>query len=91
MPARPSSPFARALYHTWLWLFTVLVIMIFIMAWLVQANVIVMPRWAVDWSDASPDVRAEYAAALLTCVCVLFLLFSAAVVVQMRREGTRNG
>lgn len=63
----------------------IVVIVVWVMAWLVQAGVVKTPKWARDWSGEPAHVQQEYAAALMTSVCVVFFLFILAGIIQMRR------
>ncbi|KAH0598249.1 hypothetical protein MHUMG1_03544 [Metarhizium humberi] len=86
---RPSEPLREALLNIARLVWTFVVIATFVTAWLVQGEVIKTPKWARDWSGETPEAQREYAAALMTPVCVVFLLFAVAGYIQMRREDTR--
>ncbi|KAG8413523.1 hypothetical protein J3459_015268 [Metarhizium acridum] len=86
---RLSEPLSEALLNAWRLVFTFIVVAIFVTAWLVQGEVIKTPKWARDWSGETPEAQREYAAALMTPVCVFFLLFAIAGYIRMRREDTR--
>lgn len=67
-------------------LFAVMVFVIFICAVLVGAGAITMPEWSKNL-DQFPDAqRNAYAAGMFTCVIVVFFIFLAAGLIQMRRE-----
>jgi hypothetical protein len=83
----PRSAFGQALYHIWLCIFTLIVFGVFILAFVAQSGAITMPQWARGWETATPEVRAEYAAALFTCVILLFILFFFSGLLQMMRMG----
>lgn len=83
---RLSNSTREVLLNIWRFIFAAIVISIFIVVYLVQGEVIHTPKWARDWSGEPPEMQRQYAAALMTPVCVVFLFFAIAGFVQMRRE-----
>jgi TRAP-type C4-dicarboxylate transport system permease small subunit len=86
---RLSSSVNEALLNVGRFIFAATVISIFIIVYLVQSQIIKTPKWARDWSGEPPEAKRVYAAALMTPVCIVFLLFAIAGYLQMRREDVR--
>ncbi|ODA78081.1 hypothetical protein RJ55_06684 [Drechmeria coniospora] len=84
-PMAPSSS-GRALHHLAQGLFAVLVIAIWVFVWMVQLQAIRLPDWTRDWHEAPADVQTTYAVTLFACVGLIFVLFLAAGLFQMRRR-----
>ncbi|TWU73903.1 hypothetical protein ED733_003535 [Metarhizium rileyi] len=86
MPPRRLGPLGEVLLNIWRLVFTLIVIAVFVVAWLVQSEVIKTPKWARDWSGETPEVQRQYATALMTPVCLVFLFFAVAGFAQLRRD-----
>ncbi|KAK8113476.1 hypothetical protein PG984_014002 [Apiospora sp. TS-2023a] len=69
---------------------TLVVILVFAMAFAAQTDTITMPQWADTWQGVPAGTRSEYAAALLGTVSFIFVLFFGAGVLQLMRE-SRTG
>lgn len=67
-------------------LFALALLLIFAVAVLVGASAIKLPQWARNLDQYPPEQRSAYAGGLLGCVCVVFILFFGAGLLQMRRE-----
>ncbi|KAI1078501.1 hypothetical protein F5B20DRAFT_203987 [Whalleya microplaca] len=76
----------NTLYAAMQWVFTILVIIIFAVAFLVQGGTIELPQWAKAWDGVSEEVQAEYAGAMMSAVCIVFVLFLAVGITQMVRQ-----
>jgi hypothetical protein len=74
MDRHVSRHVRRVLHNIWLFAFTVIVITIFAIAWLVQGGSIALPPWTKDLSLLSEEDQAKYSAVLVTCICVFFAL-----------------
>ncbi|RSL51336.1 hypothetical protein CEP53_008485 [Fusarium sp. AF-6] len=55
----------QGFYHAWQFIFTVILISIWIVAWLVQAGSIDMPEWTKDLRDQDDEDWKVYAAILI--------------------------
>ncbi|KAJ4318014.1 hypothetical protein N0V84_007068 [Fusarium piperis] len=49
------SSILQGFYHAWQFIFTVILILIWIVAWLVQAGSIDMPEWTKDLRDQDEE------------------------------------
>ncbi|KAI8663673.1 hypothetical protein NCS57_00968900 [Fusarium keratoplasticum] len=49
------SSILKGFYHAWQFIFTVILILIWIVAWLVQAGSIDMPEWTKDLRDQDEE------------------------------------
>ncbi|KAK9802378.1 hypothetical protein AB5N19_08187 [Seiridium cardinale] len=87
---RPSA-LVEALRGATQCLFALALILIFTMAILVGASAISLPQWAKNLDQYSDEERPARAGALLGCVCLLFILFFGAGLLQMRRENQTEG
>ncbi|KAH8682113.1 hypothetical protein BX600DRAFT_505731 [Xylariales sp. PMI_506] len=85
---KPSA-FALALRGVAQLIFAVVLLLIFVFAFLVQSGAVILPQWAIYWGNVDKDTRTEYAAALLVCTCVLFVLFFGVGLLQIMRENRR--
>lgn len=87
-PRRPTraSAFRRAAVATGLVLFTVVVLFIFALTFLVQGGAIKLPQWAKSLDQGPPETRAEQAGAMVACVIVLFVLFFCWASYQLVKE-----
>ncbi|KAM5344044.1 hypothetical protein ACJ41O_012581 [Fusarium nematophilum] len=88
--SRPVAEALAAVNNATQFLFTALLITIFIVAWLVQGGSIDMPEWTKDMRHLSEDEWTKYAAVLSSCVCVVFALFAAAGLALMRSESVHG-
>lgn len=60
--------------------FAALIIIVFILAFVIQSQAIVLPEWTKTFQGVSPDKQSEYAAALLTVIIVItFVIVSAGI------------
>ncbi|KAK7935949.1 hypothetical protein PG985_001444 [Apiospora marii] len=69
---------------------TLVVVLVFAMAFAAQTGTITMPTWADTWQGVPAHTRTTYAASLLGTVCFIFVLFFGAGLLQMMREA-RSG
>ncbi|KAM5364600.1 hypothetical protein ACJZ2D_011456 [Fusarium nematophilum] len=65
-PSPSPSPVAIGLYNAWLFIFTAFVVLVFVLAWLVQGQTIVMPEWTKDLRHLPEDEWTTYSAVLAT-------------------------
>lgn len=65
---------------------TLVVILVFAMAFAAQTGTITMPVWADTWQGVAPGPRSAYAASLLGTVSFIFVLFFGAGLLQLMRE-----
>lgn len=86
---RPSA-LSQTVRGTTQCLFALALLLIFGTAILVGTGAINMPQWAKSLDQFSEGDRPLRAGALLGCVCLVFFLFIAAGILQMRRE-SRGG
>ncbi len=52
-------------------LFAILIFIIFILAFVIQSEAIVLPAWTKTFQGATPDLQAQYSAALLSVIIVI--------------------
>lgn len=69
---------------------TLVVVLVIAMAFAAQTGTITMPTWADTWQGVPAHQRNVYAATLLGTVCIIFVLFFGAGLLQMMRE-SRTG
>ncbi|KAK8058064.1 hypothetical protein PG994_008512 [Apiospora phragmitis] len=69
---------------------TLVVILVFAMAFAAQTGTIKMPVWADTWQGVPADIRSTYAASLLGTVSFIFVLFFGAGILQMMREARND-
>ncbi|KAK2599133.1 hypothetical protein QQS21_005394 [Conoideocrella luteorostrata] len=86
---RISPALKEALYNIWRFIFMIILFGVWVLAWLVESEAIILPAWAKDFSVAAPELRAQYAAALMSCVSIVFVLLLIVAVFQMRRDNVR--
>ncbi|KAK8034174.1 hypothetical protein PG993_009169 [Apiospora rasikravindrae] len=87
---RATTRFRAALLMMGQLMVTLIVILVFAVAFAVQANTIKMPSWAETWQGVEPAQRSTYAASLLGTVTLIFVLFFGVIVILIIREG-RSG
>ncbi|KAJ4255284.1 hypothetical protein NW757_004797 [Fusarium falciforme] len=80
------SSILQGFYHAWQFIFTVILILIWIVAWLVQAGSIDMPEWTKDLRDQDEEDWKVYAAILIVCPCLCLGLCIAVGIVLLRSE-----
>ncbi|KAI0882083.1 uncharacterized protein GGS22DRAFT_191814 [Annulohypoxylon maeteangense] len=71
-------------------IFTLAVITIFVVCFLVEDEAIVLPQWAKAWNGVPSDTREVYAAVLIPVVIILAVLFFLAGFALMMRERREN-
>ncbi|CAF3469703.1 unnamed protein product [Fusarium graminearum] len=81
-----KSPVGRNLYNIWLFVFALIVFLIFVSTYLVQAQTINMPDWTKDLRKYDGEEWDRYASILIVVVCVLFT-FTLVTGVAILRSG----
>ncbi|KAI0007980.1 hypothetical protein F4779DRAFT_619086 [Xylariaceae sp. FL0662B] len=87
---RRRAAVRRTLYAAMQWAFMFIVIIIFAVAILVQFGTIKLPPWAKAFDGVSEEVHAQYAGAMMSSVCVVFVLFLVVGVTQMVRQARED-
>ncbi|KAI1213544.1 uncharacterized protein F4807DRAFT_456890 [Annulohypoxylon truncatum] len=74
-------------------LFSIAILAIFVICFLVQDEAITLPKWAKAWNGLSSEQQEIYTAVLIPVVLILALLFffaGFALMVRERRENRAN-
>ncbi|UZP39063.1 hypothetical protein NXS19_006879 [Fusarium pseudograminearum] len=79
-----TSPVGRNLYNIWLFVFALIVFLIFVSTYLVQAKTFDMPDWTKDLRKYDGDEWDRYASILIVIVCFFFTLTIVTGVAIMR-------
>lgn len=87
--SRRTAPSKQLLIWIWKTTFVLLFLVVFVMTWAVQTQAIRMPQWTKDLSLVPVEEQPKYAAALMSCVSIMFVLSIVAAVMQIRREHVR--
>ncbi|KAK8065223.1 hypothetical protein PG997_011970 [Apiospora hydei] len=87
---RTNSRFRGAMLMIAQAMVTLIVILVFAVAFAVQAGTLTMPDWADTWQGVEPELRRTYAASLLGTITLLFILFFGTIVILIVRENRRG-
>ncbi|KAI1457802.1 hypothetical protein F4805DRAFT_165917 [Annulohypoxylon moriforme] len=91
--SHPISSIKRSATGILQTVFTLAVIAIFVICFLVQDEAITLPQWAKAWNGISPELQKVYTAVLIPVVLILAVLFffaGFALMVRERRENRAN-
>ncbi|KAI1352860.1 glycosyl hydrolase family 61-domain-containing protein [Xylaria sp. FL0043] len=67
-------------------LFALLIFIIFILAFVIQSDAIVLPPWTKTFQGATPEQQAQYSAALLSVIIVISAIIIAAGIYLLRSK-----
>ncbi|QGI88864.1 hypothetical protein CEK26_000079 [Fusarium fujikuroi] len=84
------QPFLEAVRNARQLIFTVIVIAIFAIAWLVQGGSIDMPEWTKDMRHLEGDDWTKYAVIIIVAVCVVFALMMATGIALLRSDNAHG-
>lgn len=52
-------------------LFALLIFIVFVLAFVIQSNAIILPAWTKTFQGVTPEQQAQYSAALLSIIIVI--------------------
>lgn len=84
------QPFIEGVRNARQLIFTVVVIAIFAIAWLVQGGSIDMPQWTKDMRHLEGDDWTKYAVIIIVAVCVVFALMMATGIALLRSDSAHG-